>query len=212
MSEPYWIPTGAAIAPAAPVTYRKVTTRTVASSVTATDLLNGEITIPGGILTATGMLELTAFGDWLCNGGATSAPPRFQLVLGGTTLIDTNTPGATVPVSATRGSWRIRAMISALNATNSQHVNLEMILQSGASTYAVVSTMTVAFTTGTGHYKAVAARGNTSNTDGGLYTAFGHATGSKDMTASNALVLNVINGQNNANYDTRLHGAIARIL
>src|SRR5690242_21569013 len=46
---------------------RKTTAKDVVNSVAETDLLNGEITVAGGQIGATGKLILTAYGDCLNN-------------------------------------------------------------------------------------------------------------------------------------------------
>jgi len=195
-----------------PTTFRKSTTKTVVSTVTATDLLNGEITLPANALSATGIARISLWGDWLNNQGG-AAPPRLQLVLGGTTLIDTGACGGNVSnPSADRGGWTASAIIAATNATNVQSVSWENRFMSGALTYATPSVNVARFTTGNGTYQVVPSHANANNSDGSLFVAVGHNTGAKDMTASQSLVINTINGQGTASYEIKLFGALVEII
>lgn len=195
------------------LSYRKATVKTVNTTVTATDLLNGEITIAAGTLPATGIIKFHAWGDWLQNSGGASAPPRFQLVIGGTTLIDTGAPASPVTQNAARSAWVVEVIIAAANATNAQTILWRHWLASGAVAYNAAATTTiVAFTTGVGSYTSLPSHANTSNSDGGQWQGIGYNTGAKDMTASQAFVLNVINGSASASYETKLTGALLDIL
>jgi hypothetical protein len=193
-------------------TYRKNTPKTVNTTVTATDLLNAEITIAANAMRATSFCQITAFGDWLQNSGGLSAPPRFQLVLGGTTIIDTGALSATVVASATRGLWRISALIAAANSTGAQVTSWEHGVASGAITYTAAGTNIALFTTGQGNYTTVPAHSNTSNSDGGQFEGKGYNVTSLDMTSSKTLVLNVINGSSSASYETSLKAALVEII
>lgn len=181
-------------------TYRKTTTKTVVSSTTATDLLNGEITIGAGVMGTTGTLKLRAWGDLLINAGSTPSGQRFQVVFGGTTLIDTNTTNG-VTLSATRGSWWVEVDIANLGAANSQTTRFRgMIYAPGG----LGSGGGSAFTTG----KGANARANINGVD---YQ--GINTGTSVNTANScALVLNVINGVNSASYDTVLYSASVEVI
>lgn len=197
---------------AAPLTYRKITPRTVNTTVAATDLLNGEITVGAGALPATGVMRITMFGDWLQNSGGLAAPPRFQLVLGGTTLIDTGAgPGAALNLSASRGAWEASALVAANNATNAQNISWKHSVWASV-TGSVSGTNGSVFTTGQGAYQGIATRANSSNTDSFMCAAAGFNTGTKDMTAAQTLVVNVINGSASATYETRLFNALIEII
>jgi len=192
--------------------YRKVTAKTVNTTVAATDLLNGEITIAADLLNTTGFIRLSVIGDWLQNTGGFVAPPRFQLVLGGTTIIDTGACSASAGTSASRGAWSIDAFIGAANATNAQVTSWSHRVATGAITYAAAGTNISAFTTGQGNYTTVASHANTGNSDGGQFVGEGYNATALDMTASKTLVLNVINGSASASYETSLKAALVQFM
>lgn len=183
-------------------TYRKVTTQTVNTTVSATDLLNGEITLAAGVLGTTGVARFTAWGDGLQNSGGTAAPPRFQLKLGGTTILDTGTSG-TLNAGTERGSWKVEATIANQNATGTQYVDMLLTFAPG---HQLATQTTNAFTTGNGVYE-----GDTGVVFGVLQ-AKGGAASSKDSTGALTLILNVINGSANAAYETKLFGALVEII
>lgn len=177
--------------------YRKATAKTVASSIAATDLLNSEITIAAAAMGATGVLRLTAWGDWLNSSGGSVALPRFQALLGGTPVIDTAAPGSVV-TGATRYDWNLELLIQNATAT-SQTVRLRGEISSGANSVANTS-----FATGTGLYQEIASGVNAFHgVNSGLTVATGSAC---------ALALNVINGSNSASYETKLFGALVEII
>ncbi len=97
--------------PGGAASYRKATQKVVNTTISATDLLNGEITIAASALGTTGEARLVAVGDWKQNSGGAQSVPRFQLVLGGTTIIDTGNAGTAVD-AATRYGWAISARIA----------------------------------------------------------------------------------------------------
>src|SRR3954452_23788589 len=78
------LPTGA-LGPLA----RKTTAKTVNTTVTETDLLNGEFNLSAGALGTTGKMRILAWGDCLNNTGAAVNMPRFRFKLGGNVFIDT---------------------------------------------------------------------------------------------------------------------------
>lgn len=170
------------------VPYRKTTAKAVNTTVAATDLLNGEITISAGLLATTGALRLTCIGDWLQNSGGAAAPPRFQLKLGATTLIDTGAGGNT-SATATRMPWHLVIEIHNLTAS-SQVISLEGTVMSLTPTAGAA-----AFTTGEGQILTIA---------NGLTYYSGVNTTAVDTTGALALVLNVINGSASASYETKL--------
>lgn len=197
---PTWSPAAGA------VTLRKVTSKTVNTTVAATDLLNGEISVAANSMGATGLLRLTAFGDWLQNSGGNAAPPRLQLVFGGTTLMDTGAgAGLLFTTSANREGWKIVAEIFN-TATGAQVVNFRLDMATGA----VPSTSgSGAFTTGEGVYQDIAAGGNLT---GQFAIAEGYNASAVDTTATKTLVLNVINGSASATYEVVLKGALVEII
>jgi hypothetical protein len=188
---------------AARTTYRKASAKAVNTTTAATDLLNGEITVAAGVLGTTGVLRLTAFGDWLQNSGGAAAPPRFQLLLGGSTLFDTGSPGTTCGSGTQRGGWRLVAEIANSGAANAQVASfrLDVSFGTGGSPGANV------FTVGNGLY--FTAYSGTA-TDAAVATATN--VGAVNTASAAALVLNVINGSASASYETKLLGAIVEVL
>jgi hypothetical protein len=191
--------------PSSSTSYRKSTTKTVNTTTAATDLLNGEITIGAGVMGTTGVLRLTAWGDHLQNSGGNAAPQRFQLILGGTTLLDTNTGGGSVS-NAARGSWRVVAEIMNLGAANSQMSSLDVKITTRGNINP--AEMVSGFTTGTGSYQNVMAGG-----DGLMYQGHGvNPSTAVDTSAAKLLELKVINGSASASYETKLLGALIEIV
>jgi hypothetical protein len=195
-----------AVSFAAPLitTYRKTTAKTVNTTVAATDLLNGEITIAGGVMGTAGTLRLTAWGDFLQN--AAGALPRFQLVFGGTTFLDTGAPG-TIAAGSSRTGWRIVAEIINLGVANSQIANLSVVVTHMGGTSAFPSTL---FATGNGVYTGIGLAGSPTNCT--MSVAEGTNAATVDTSVAKALVLNVINGSASATYETKLLGALVEII
>lgn len=137
-----------AVTPQAP--YRKTTIKPVSNTIAETDLLNGEITVGAGAMGATGMLRLTAAGDFFNFSGAPVAAPRFKLKLGSTTLFDTSTIAAVCNNSTGHWGWKIVAEIMNTGAANSQQGSFSL-LHSGRWT----SGSTVDFATGEGTYSTL---------------------------------------------------------
>jgi hypothetical protein len=190
-----------------PTTYRKTTAKTVNTSTTATDLLNGEITIPANKMGTTGVLRLTAGGDFVNNSGGAVVHPQFQLIFGGTTLIDTSRSGTTA-AGATRGGWRIKAEIFNLGAANAQMTCFQILLATPQGTVAFPGAQ---FATGEGYIVGINQAGSATNT--GLLVGEGVNTSTAvDTTADQTLVLNVINGSASASYETKLVGAFIDIV
>ena len=180
--------------------YRKTTPNAVNTTVSATDLLNGEITIAAGVMGTTGCARLTAWGDWLQQSGGSVAPPRFQLLLGGTTLLDTGTSSTTVTSGATRAGWRLTAEILNAGSASSQVAALTLDL---TSIIGFATAGAAGITVGEGVYGTTgtfAARAEGSNSGLAVNTA-----------SSAALVLNVINGSASASYETKLFGALVEV-
>ena len=180
--------------------YRKVTSKTVNTSTTPTDLFNGEITVGAGAMGTTGVLRGSAHGDWKQNSGGTANAPRFVLALGGTTLIDTNVITGAHPDLATRYGWEIEFKIANLTAsTQSVYFSLR-----GAAGDLVAAG--VAFATGEGHYATLR------SSNGNQLVANGWNSGAKDTTGALALTLTVTNASANANYETKLYAAHMEIV
>lgn len=179
--------------------YRKVTAEAVNTTTSATDLLNGEVTIGAGVLGTTSMLRLTAFGDWKNASGSGAAPPRLQLILGSTTLVDTGVTG-TITTNAARYRWGVAATVMNLGATNAQWTDFQFGSHITAASVAVQNV----FTTGEGVYFGAGAYPN-------LDARGGNSSG-VDTTVAQALILNVINGSANAAYETKLVGAVVEII
>lgn len=184
-------------------TYRKNTSKVVSGTTGATDLLNGEITIGANKLGATSILKMSMRGDWKQNSGGTADSPRFQVILGGSTIIDTGTPTIAIFNSASRKSWRAELEIANQNATNSQWVSL-WIYMGGLVTAGMNA---AAPTTGEGFWGCVL---STTTSSAFLAAEIGN-TGAVDMTSARSLVFNVINASSSANYDVTLFNALAVI-
>ena len=189
---------------------RKTTSKTVNTTTTATDLLNGEFTLPAGALSTDKIMRLTAWGDWKQN---TAAPakdvPRFQVILGGTTIIDTGNFGtAVVAQDASRYAWRIQWEFQNLASTNTQQAYFRGVL---AYLKAAAGNIDAPFTTGNGFiYTRDLSLGGYTTYEGNALSGT-NFTG-VDTTASCALLLKVINGNNGANYETKLYGALVEII
>lgn len=179
--------------------FRKTTAKAVNNTTTATDLLNGEITIPAGTIGATGRLWFEASGDFLQNVGSAEPTMRFQFLLGGTTIFDTNV-GPNIGTGATRGGWHIICIVQN-TATNAQVSYISHDIEAPGSFAAGQAN----FVTGTGMGIV------TGTAAPGLLVGNGHNTTAIDTTASCALVLNVINGFANASYETKLFAAYVQI-
>lgn len=191
------------IAAAVPTTYRKSSTKTVNTTVSATDLLNGEITLAGAVLGIDRMLRLTAWGDNLNNSGGSSPQPRFQLILGGTTLLDTGSTAAALGNSASRNSWVLNAEIMNTGSASAQLAALRIFLSCGLAGASLGNV----FTTGLGEFAGIS---NGGGVQSGI--ANGVNTTAVNTVPSLALVLNVINGSASASYETRLFGAVVEIV
>lgn len=180
-----------------PVVYRKTTAKVVNTTVSETDLLNGEITIAAGVMGTTGVARISAHGDWKQNSGGTAKAPRFKLKLGGTVLLDTDTPTTVTANVATRWSWWINAEIQNTGAANTQSVVFRCITFMGA----VAGLDGIAYATGEG----------VTMTSGAVATPVqisqGWNSGAIDTATSKLVELTVINGSANANYETALKSA-----
>lgn len=181
------------------VAQRKVTAKTVASTITATDLLNDEIAIAAGALGSNKAVRLVAWGHWKNESGSTVAPPRLQLEFGGTVQLDTGTSGNFIS-SATLMGWDLEVIIQ--NVTSStQIIRFNLIFNSSTFNAAITNNLT----TGSGQYAGGVSGGANA-------TAIGHGTGIIDTLAQQNLKLKVINGANHASYLTHLVGGLVEIL
>lgn len=186
--------------------YRKSTAKTVASSTTETDLLNGEITVGANVLGTAGFLRLTAVGDWKQNSGGATDVPIFKLKLGSTTLLASAAiSGTMVANSATRYPWRIVAEIANLGAANAQWADLFGKIQFANGG---VNGET-AFATGEGIASSVLSR-STGVTVGA--EMMGGNSVAVDTTAGQALVLSVILPASSANCDIVLKSALIEVV
>lgn len=190
-----------AVLPGSTTNYRKSSPTAVNTTTSPTDLLG--ITIAAGVMGTTGIIRLSMEGD--CEFNSSGAFPRFQLVFGGVTLLDTGViPTAVTGASTTRYGWTAEAKISNLSATGSQSCRLSFELAGiiGAASHAT------AFTTGEGVY------GTLSYGDSSSYLkAVGtNPATSVDTTVACPLAFKVINGVSNATYETKMFSALAEIL
>ncbi len=102
--------------------YRKVTQKDVTNTTTETDLLNGEITITGNQMGASGTLRAVILGDYL-NNAATEGPPVIAVKLGGTTMWKPSSGDlSSLTSSANRRPLYMTFTIQNLGATNSQYM------------------------------------------------------------------------------------------
>lgn len=180
---------------------RKTTAKTVAGTVSATDLFNGEFTLPADGLGTDKIARVTAWGDWMQH-ASLSAPqdiPEFVVWLGGSVLIDTGGTGGTVAASSTtRYGWRIVCEIQNLGAANAQWVTFHGVItcspnSANASPFSQGEGLTVMSSNGRGAYD-------------GSYAA------AVDTTAACALLLDVQNASGDAGYETKLYGALVEII
>ena len=194
---------GVYAAPSGIKAYRKTTSKAVNTSTSLTDLLNAEITLAANDLGSNKHLRAVLFGDFFQNVSTNPTGIRFQLVVGATTVFDTNTSGPLGSASAARGSWVALIDCLALGATNSQVWRLQMSMTNaaGAGNFAAATTT---FTTGLGNWVFTPAAPQ-------AFLAHGVTTSAIDMTASQAFVFNAANGVNNVSYETRLLGAVVEI-
>jgi hypothetical protein len=191
---------GAWALPGVIAVYRKVTPKVVVNSIAEADLLNGEITVAGGLMGLNGGIRLTAFGDSINNSGVAQKAPNWKLKLGATTLIDTGTMVTTTSWATTpvRWGWRVQVEIMNLGTANSQAVKCN-VFHDGSLTNGQNS-----FTTGEGIYSAA--------TQTGLATALGYVTGAVDTTVAQVLALSMILPAASANLDMTLKAAIVEIM
>lgn len=185
-------------------TYRKTTSKTVNTTVSPTDLLNGEITIGAGVMSTNKVARLTAWGDAKQNSGSADNPPRYQVIFGTTTVLDTGTSGNTNWANlATRAGWKIVVEILNLGAANSQMVFLSI---DQAAPNVSGTGLPVTFTTGEGTWGS----GNVNQP--GTFIGRGWNTSAENTATAKALVVNVIHPNAHANTETKLTGALVEII
>ena len=186
---------------------RKTTSKTVVSTVSATDLLNSEFSVPAGAMGVDRILRLTAYGDTKNQTGSTQATPMWELDFGSASV-----QGAallsTWASSSGRHTWRAVATIANLGATGAQWINLvveSIVLQpSAAST-----------NTGGGNHQGTSW---SMNPNTGLGTGLGPLNtnvsyqSAIDTTGSVALALKVTLPTSNSNCDVTLLGALCEII
>lgn len=189
-----------------PLTYRKTTAKQVVNTTTETDLLNGEITIAANALGTTGMLRLTAFGDWKQFSGASVNSLVWKLKLGATTIIATTSGSAVITSNAGRFGWKVVAEIMNLGAANSQWTNYSGVV----TTFDAQGNIQPPFTTGEGATQTSSASGSAQHS--ALITDEGGNATAVDTTASQALALTVTLPAANANLDVTLKGALVEII
>ena len=187
-------------------TLRKSTTKTVNTTVTKTDLLNGSITIPANALSSTGVLIGYVWGDWINNSGGASAAPLLAIGLGGSDLVAcaNGAGGINAVNSAQRFAWAYQIIIAATNATNVQSAQMfgTLSMACGAGT-ANVDTNAA---TGEG-ICTVAAGANAKATS----TFNGFNTAAVDMTQAQTLTFSTTNTSPSASYEVKLFGALFTI-
>lgn len=195
----YWWPTNV------PKRWAKVTPKAVNTTTAFADLLNGEFTPPAGCMGESGLLTLKAWGDWENNSTGVKALPRWQVLFGGATFLDTGATGNVCGNAIGRYGWGIELTIQNL-AHNSQQCYIKvglMYLDGSASDSDNV------FTVGNGSFWA-------HGMGFGAYSRYvaegGNSGLAVDTSAAQALKLNVKNGFSHAQYETKLFGAVATIL
>lgn len=187
---------------------KKTTSKTVASSTTATDLLDGEITIGAGDMGIDGILRLTAWGKWKQNVATNKNTPSFQLKLGGTMLIETGNFSSAVAQQFNQYfPWKFTCDIQNLGAANSQQAYLHGAL--GMLGF-FAGNFPGNFTTGVGMPMYLDPTGPGSTTFA-IYDG-GNDGLAVDTTAACALELKVVNAINNAAYITELLGAVVELI
>jgi len=99
----------------------KTTTRDVVNDAGPTDLLNGEMIVPAGAMTANGFIRLTACGDYINTSGGGKII-QLQLKIGSTVVWDSTTPNNAIPnfSPATRQGWFFECLIQGVGSQTSQ--------------------------------------------------------------------------------------------
>lgn len=171
-------------------TYEKTTEKDVVNTVTKTDLLNSEITVPANAMSSTGYIRFNAWGDYLNNSGGTRTI-RLELKLGASVLWDSGASD-TIAADANRAAWHLTCIIQALASTSSQRGGGQFMLGTPSATPV----------TGSGPITSASFRG---------FAPFLTATTSVDTTSAQALTFSVTHSTNNASLSMRLEGARVEI-
>lgn len=176
-------------------TYRKTTPKDVVNTTALTDLLNGEITLAAGDMGTTKKARATLLLDAFNGTGAGQNYPQFQVVFGGTTLLDTGAGTSYLGAGYFANSTRRIPIVIELEIQN---------LGSASSQFAVMklwpgNIVDPAPTTGIGS---------------GVTPHFYATAGTVAVNTANAasLVVNVGNAVANANYSIRLQTALVEIV
>lgn len=184
---------------------RKTTAKTVNTTTTATDLLNGEFTLPAAAMGTDRVLRLSAWGDWKNGASLDYDIPRFQPFLGGTMILDTSVIGSGVAQNdGVRYFWHVQVDVMNRGSASSQvcYISGDLSFNSVSANPVdgVIATPTVALT----------------GASGPLFTGKaifgGGTTKTVDTSTSCALALKVINASSSANYETKLYGALVEII
>jgi hypothetical protein len=180
-------------ASATETSYKKTTEKDVVSTVSETDLLNGEITIGAGVPGTDKMIRVTLLGDYLNNSGA-ARDLTLKIKFGGTTLWDETITAITA--TATRRAWRLVFEIGMLGAANSQFFAGVLSGSQGAATTGLGDSVAVA------HWSS----------NNGLSVAFGsNGTHSLDTATSKLLEVTATHSTNNASLSMRLKYALVEV-
>jgi hypothetical protein len=175
--------------------YHKTTAKDVTNTLTETDLLNAEITIPGGTIGTTGVVRAVLLGDYL-NNGASEAPPDLRVKLGGTELWHAAAANQSVLNSnASRRPFYMEFLIHNLGAENSQYLAGFVFLGSPGGTAGL----------GGGLDIAGAVLG-----DGGSFSSSGAS--SVDTSASCALLVTAQFANATTTRSLRLQAAVVTVL
>jgi hypothetical protein len=191
-------------------TFRKTTATSATNTVTETDLLAGQITIPSNSLATTGIVRLTAWGDYVQNSGATTALVRWKLKLGATPTVvfDTGAPGSGtngLNAGATRYGWKIVVEMMNTGAVNTQ---LASIVIDVATASGGTGAVQADFTTGGGKYGI----GNGASPNNNYQArAIGYNAAAIDTTVDMNILLTVIN-PTATTCETKLFGALVELI
>jgi hypothetical protein len=178
--------------------YWHKTTAQVVNTTAEADLLNGEFTVPAGVLGSSRVLRLTMAGD--ATYGANQNIPRFRFKMGAgpTTIIDTGATAGVITSGAGRFDWEMVIHVMATGATNSQWVTML-----GRATVGAITTTNAGTAFGTGS---------------GVSTLLnlaadykGGTAGAQDMTAVQAVLFTVVTASN-TNTDVTLKAAMMEVI
>jgi len=184
----------------APAPYRKTTAKTAVNTTAETDLFNGEILIGAGLLGTTGVLRMTAWGDWINNSGLAQASPRIRVKYGGTNVaFDTGAIAGAWATNASSWGWRVQYEQINLGSVTSQYSTFQLV---GSGSWA--NNSFAAFLSGSGQY-------STNASDQIYGNAVSSGPGADTSTALQ-LFLTVILPVASASVSMTLRGAVVEIL